>query len=1072
MIIFSVAVGIISMKYAIPYFVETNISNLIESYLNQCGTDEKKDFFDYMSEQGNKKYAIISDMTYNNGLISFNVVFNPDFEDEHLHPFSIPATQNSSSFVDFFKNQYLNFFQFGYITVFEIFYALVAFLIEKSKKRKNQQRLLSAIIAFIISFLSLVLLCYIFLFNWLLASNILKFFPILLGLVSIALIIKDPAKEILNNNKIKGDIKVKRYFKDINIYCNFKKELKVVIAFFTLIITADTINLITRLMNKYNLDLLSLLVILFGILSIGLIYFTENGLLDLIKAKSVNEIDAIIVISLPFLILYLLIVLFVTELKLYKVLILSLLILSFIAIIIYRLCRIKTKGNEIDGNKNIYDLKDLYNFNLAKTNKYPILLSENDVNYDLFERDSIINQLLHSIYSCKNTENTFVIGLEGAWGSGKTTIINNAKHYLHETNNDNNGFVICDFDPWTYNSEEALLVSLFDTILKVTGVNYSSFYMRRIITDLMSLVLDKSNIGKFANRIISNSSINDSIETLKNKINSYLISENKTIVLFIDNIDRASADNIILLFKLISTIFDLKRIVYVLSYDKSRVNDILDKTLEIDKHYIEKIIQQEIPVTKLSKNSLNDIVRTCVNNVLKYYIGETYNRNEFDYIIEFIIGYITDIRMLKRMINSAFSITFIDDSLYKPDLLALEIIRFIDSELYNLIKNNPTCFVCVDNIYDNDLYIATMKEDEVNKIRKKFFDETRESHDEKVLKLLSKVFPIVDNYIYKKELKSKYTFMNDEYKSASLNTRVYSAKYFDLYFSYGNNEFVNATNLYNHFIDSLNKSNIDDIPSLINALFEELPESYHFEIIIKLWLNRSDFKKEQNFSILIGLANNIFAIDRKPEFFSLSPYKRATSIMSNLFSLIDNIEKEMFIQKYSKDYRYLNVFDWMAYWLEADNKVQDLEIINDLIVSIYNQIDGNSINLYSDEYYVQKNIWAFVRAKKKIYNLDDNVEIVDYVNRTFQPQYIYRMLSDMIGFSTSTLGYSYSISDNNLKTFFTDTDIIDNAINEHSPSNEIEKFIMCVYEEFKNGTPNDWGRKEITLNEPIDQWLN
>ena len=1072
MIVFFVMLGCLIINYAIPCFVETHISDLVESYSKQCGANEKKELLDYVLIQSKTNHATFSDITYDDdGQIIFEIKFNPDFKDKYT--IDIPDTQNNSVFVDFFKNQYLKFFQFGYITVFDIFYGLAAIMFIKIKQGKDQQRLWRAIIAFIISLLTFALLCKTFLFNWQLATKILKLFPTLLGIVSIIFIIKDPAKEIFNNMNKKefGEvIKVKRYFKDIFIYCNFKKILKAVIAFFTVLITADTINIISRIMNKYNINLLSLSIILFGVLSIGIIYCIENGLFDLIKTKSVNELDAIFVISLPFLIIYLLLVLFGTGFKLYKIIVLSFLILSIIAIIIYRLCKTKAKDNDIEKNINVYDLKDIYNFNLVKENNYPILLSENDVNYDLFERDSIIKQLLYSIYSCRNTENSFVIGLEGAWGSGKTTIINNVKQHLHKTNNDNTEFVICDFDPWTYNSEEALLVSLFDTILKVTGVNYSSFYMRKITTDLMSLVLDKTNVGKFANQIISHSSINDSIETLKNKINSYLIKENKTIVLFIDNIDRASADNIILLFKLISTIFDLKRIVYVLSYDKSRVTDILDKTLDIDKHYIEKIVQQEIPVTKLSKNSLNDIACTCVNNILKYYVGEEYNSKEFDYIVKFIVDYIPNIRMLKRMINSAFSITFMNDSLYKPDLLTLEIIRFIDNELYDLIKNNHKFFVSMDNSYDSDVIITSLSKDEFNKSGKEFFDKIKESHGVQAIKLLANVFPYVDNYIHNRELFVNYTFLNNEYKSASLNSRVYSAKYFDLYFSYGNNEFMRATNLYKHFIDLLDKTNIDDIPNLIDEFFEVLPESYHFEIINKLWLNRTDFRKEQNFSILIGLANNIFTLDRTSGFFSLSPYERTTSIMSTLFSLIDSNEKETFLQKYSNDYRYFGVLDRMAHWLEADNNIQDCEIINDLIIAIYNQIDENSINLYSDEYYVPKNIWAYVRTKKKIQELDDNVEIVDYVNKTFQPQYIYRMLSDMIGISTSTLGYSYSISNDDLKIFFTHTDLIDSAINAYLPSNEIEEFIRCIYEEFKNGVPNEFGRKEITLSEPIDLW--
>ena len=49
----------------------------------------------------------------------------------------------------------------------------------------------------------------------------------------------------------------------------------------------------------------------------------------------------------------------------------------------------------------------------------------------------------------------------------------------------------------------------------------------------------------------------------------------------IDNLERASAENIIFLFKLISTVFDLPNIIYLLSYDQARMNEILSDTAQI-----------------------------------------------------------------------------------------------------------------------------------------------------------------------------------------------------------------------------------------------------------------------------------------------------------------------------------------------------------------------------------------------------------------------------------------------------------------------------------------------------------
>ena len=57
----------------------------------------------------------------------------------------------------------------------------------------------------------------------------------------------------------------------------------------------------------------------------------------------------------------------------------------------------------------------------------------------------------------------------------------------------------------------------------------------------------------------------------------------------IDNIDRADADNVLFLFKLIGTVFDLPNIVYVLAYDPKRIEEIFSDTNKINPQYTEKI---------------------------------------------------------------------------------------------------------------------------------------------------------------------------------------------------------------------------------------------------------------------------------------------------------------------------------------------------------------------------------------------------------------------------------------------------------------------------------------------------
>ena len=158
----------------------------------------------------------------------------------------------------------------------------------------------------------------------------------------------------------------------------------------------------------------------------------------------------------------------------------------------------------------------------------------------------------------------------------------------------------------------------------------------------------------------------------------------------------------------------------------------------------------------------------------------------------------------------------------------------------------------------------------------------------------------------------------------------------------------------------------------------------------------------------------------------------------------------------------------MTLWLDKDNDKESIEIINKTLEEMFWAISDNTINLYTDSFYVRNNIWAFVWIKKRILNLDETVEIRDYINRVFEKRIVYRVLSDIISCGEGSYGYSYYIEDNTIETMFLNTDLIENAIASILPSNETEKFILKVYLEYKYGTPDRLDRKEVIVKEPID----
>lgn len=861
---------------------------------------------------------------------------------------------------------------------------------------------------------------------------------------------------------------MKKFFKKLNTYYKeifnsdeIYKLAVFIIGLFVFILAVDAINIPTQLIEKYNVEFFS--IILLGISLIMLIWLIYHHFIDLVfKVKSVNIVDRILLISL-FASVISFTTLFAFNIdELYKVVLL--LILSGIIIILTVIRWIKFKNyNSLDKAQNIYDLKDVFNNNIQKVDNQPILINEKAVDYDLFNRGHIIDHLSTSIETCCKSNSSFVIGLEGSWGSGKTTILNNVKKHF---DNKNNIVIIDDFDIWACGTQESLLMCMLEAILKNTDIKYSNMSIRKIIKNVGIAIVDNSAIGSMAKEILYQSNHESNIRNLKNQISQYLKSHNKKIVFFIDNIDRTDAKNVIFLFKLIGDIFDLDNIVYVLSYDKERINNILKDTLDIDQHYIEKIIQQEISVSKFNSDYLSGVITTCLNNLLKAHGVSQNDLSQFDFVINFIISNTIDIRLFKRLINSVFSKIFYDNYLYKPDLLALETIKFFDIGLYEEIYKHREYFINYDYQYDIKVYSESFNTDAFNKRAKVFFDKLFDGKDESYKELLSNLFDYVYHYRHGYEIKTTYGHDESKYKDISINSRVNSAKYFDLYFSYGTNVFSDISKIFNNMIENFETLSADEITAYFVKIFDGLELGTHKEWFEKLYLCRDDLPQKVIYPLMAGIFKVITRIDDETDFFSLSAKQRAYALSANLYIKISEKEALNFLNTKKEQYQNLSIIDSMIYWTKDFQSLNNVIILKEMRDAMCDDIKKLGINLYEDTYYTAKNIWAYYRYLQEKNGVDEKEVIQKYILKIISDKYIYRILRDAVGFSSGTCGYKYNLISDDMKVLFDESIDIQHLINLNPPKNNSEELIEKLYDEFSLGKTDDILESGIAVSEP------
>lgn len=854
---------------------------------------------------------------------------------------------------------------------------------------------------------------------------------------------------------------MREYFKNFKHIANPITGLIIAILTAALLTLVDYFNLISKLFSLFNQPYVILLfVVALLVIILGLFYIHPFSQL---KNKSVTGVDLFCLRLELALLFYLVTSLCLCGYNWIKTGLLVGIIICIACFLIIRMIIFKHAFKLVSKNENrIIDLKSVYENVFPKDDGLPIFISEKDVDYDLLDRQPIINKLVSSIQNY-NTDGSFVIGLNGSWGSGKTTIINNVKKILKRNHKN---IVIDEFDPWLYENQDALLVAMFESIIKEVGIKYSYSNLTKVC-NIIKRIIGLSKNGDLFSNVFSIIAPEDKnyVETLKEKFNNFLSINDKFVVVVIDNIERANADNVIFLFKLIGTLFDLKRVTYVLLYDKERLNKIFEDTKKIDCHYIEKIIQQEISIPMMSKNKRNEVLSTCFCNMLEYYHVNKSDIPRYNFIWDFLSNEIEDLRTFKRLINSTFATVFCEDNyLYKPDLLALEIVRFLDGELYYAIHRNRKFFISSDQIIEESASFVQYLLDKFNQEGKVFFKELFANKKEGIKKLLASVFPYVNRFLSSVDLEPKNLWRDNQYPSIQTNGKACSAKFFDLYFCYGANEYLAIKEDVKEFVELCNKTN--KLSDLLSTRLLKINVDYQEEWFSMFQFHLSEVQEDKLLDIIAFLIVHLDSIDDKFVFLSSNAVQRVTYIIAIFLKSCSDINFKSFLQFIDEKYNRLRMLGNLIYHLDNDieankyrGRIQELKRIFEKMCE---QIIVNDINLYDDECYRMKNIYALYDYLK---DGNKKMSFQDYIVSVMSKKTIIRILGDVMTESISGT-YNYYVSKQYYSDFFGDKDIL-GIVEEAEIETDSQQFVKKVYLHYLNGEVNHFGEKSLSYNQPV-----
>jgi len=498
-------------------------------------------------------------------------------------------------------------------------------------------------------------------------------------------------------------------------------------------------------------------------------------------------------------------------------------------------------------------------------NKDKFSLSEEAIEFpeqDLLDRKKFIEDLQREIENMPFSD-SFVFGLYGSWGAGKTSVINLLKNKLKESED----FLIVNFDPWNFKDEEAILSAFYDQIEKSFSQKFILPGFKKTFMkyqNLISMGLSQTGIK------IDFLDAKESIEDIRQRIESYIAQTKKKIIIFIDDIDRLQPEETQFIFKLVRLHAKFQNTIFLLALDPIVIQNYFKNDLNVDSEFLEKIVQKPIPLPAIEQQDIDQFLDNHLENLFEVLTISKERREKLnkDFLLIYqtqIRKFFTTLRRAKRYLNGLRStLPLIKNEVNLHDFLILEIIRNFFPKIYNDIWRNPWSYLPIKwdiKLYFSSPFVSGANEDKKNEIiQGHIANIVADEKDEEIIKgLLKALFFEVEN-----ALEQSQSGQNKSAETYRVEKCITHPDCFKKYFmlkvpsSEISDEFIEATLALWHSIKDTEKENvisetIFDLQekSMLSKFFnilivfvDKIPKEAIHEIIRVIYKNAGKFSKE------------------------------------------------------------------------------------------------------------------------------------------------------------------------------------------------------------------------------------
>ena len=422
-----------------------------------------------------------------------------------------------------------------------------------------------------------------------------------------------------------------------------------------------------------------------------------------------------------------------------------------------------------------------------------------DVKDDKLEFGELATHLAN-VFTENDLSRGLVIGVEGAWGSGKTSLVNLALNKLKHKQ-------IVRFSPWLIGNREDLLYQFFvdlgDAIHELLPRKFKrkTYKMMKLYA---ALALDAAKIsepqlgstiafianllGKFLKRGGEQASRHSahSLSKLRSQLQENLALLEGPIVVFVDDLDRLEPREVFEVIRLVRAVADFPNVGYILAYDPEILSASLKNAVNIEeKHaYLEKIIQASFRVPNAQRANLkNWLFSEFVALLEDKSLGANTEKEVFEVLDKWGDRYLETPRDVIRTVNS-LKLNFVPvrKQVYSADALFLQLTQVKDKRLFQWIQRYVVLLSGITEEYKIHEVTRIRMGDELLKLS----GETNYTAQTEFLNNLSEHLPglVLSRTDKGAEFVVFSNLDESDLQQHSDDRRLASANYYSLYFSF------------------------------------------------------------------------------------------------------------------------------------------------------------------------------------------------------------------------------------------------------------------------------------------------